>query len=91
MLGNCFDFCSSPVLLFQRDLGRHQEDLTERSPQNCKIPEKVSLRSVKSLKFVKSAKSLMQNAAEPLSPRVSLKTIDSTQKNSANAFDSVML
>lgn len=82
MLHSCFAICSEPVLLFQRDLGRHQSDPLHASSHNSKIPEKVSLKSVKSLKFIKSTKNLSQNAAEPLSPRISLKSIESIQKNS---------
>lgn len=83
MFSICFHLCDQPTPLFQRDLGRHPTEITERSTQNFKIPEKVSLKSIKTLKSVKSAKNLSQNTTEPLSPRVSLKSIDSLRKNIA--------
>lgn len=81
MFVNCFDLCSAPILLFQRDQGRHLPPPLNRTPQSNRVQEKVSLRSAKSLKFVRSWKKLEQVEEGPLSPRVSLKTIESTQRN----------
>jgi hypothetical protein len=75
MFDSCFEICSEPIRLFQRDLGKHHTLPAERTPYNSKPQEKLSLKSIKSLKFVKSAKNLSQNTTEPLSPRISLKSI----------------